>query len=430
MHLITGHGGTEHIDSIDFGSFNKGVVGPETYYLYGTNSTPGMTINGLTVKMKAFDVVMCGRHIRFDGTESKTLTATSQGKYRWDAVYVQYSKDASTLVESVSLGVLSGSPAASEAEAVKPTVTAGTRPDNGGSNYKGVVVYVLLYGGTISNIVMPIGKVYHLAMLTEKIIEAEAIFTKLRYIVCDSSNSYKFHSVFQVETESNVKANGNVTAGGTVQGTMVKSTGTITAASKITSSGGDIDAAAGDVNGNRMFTHNTANGVTTYSRWRSYASKVTNGNVDVSFAEMAVLGKDKSLKAAFRVYDSGKTGVYVDGKFIADRFSCGGTVTFGKKLATKVIGTVAISSDIAKDGKAHTLDVNAEVGDVQSKTISFGYTFNDVPEVFVTPRASMPDQISCSVSNVTKTGCTIYFSRSGSTSETTVHWLAVGRLYD
>lgn len=59
------------------------------------------------------------------------------------------------------------------------------------------------------------------------------------------------------------------------------------------------------------------------------------------------------------------------------------------------------------------------------KTITFPLAFAAVPSVTVTPMTSSPNMISASVADITSTSCKIYISRSDTTQDTAVSWIAI-----
>lgn len=60
-----------------------------------------------------------------------------------------------------------------------------------------------------------------------------------------------------------------------------------------------------------------------------------------------------------------------------------------------------------------------------AKNVTFPSSFENVPNVTATANTTVPQRCSVGIANVTITGFTIYLTRTN-TTETSVHWIAVG----
>ena len=119
IELITGHSGSAHVSGEDVGAFNAGILGSGTYYI-GNAPTLTMTdANTLEIGGGA-EILMQGRHIRITGTESITIQSGTQSGYRHDIVFVRYSMDQDTGVETASLILETGETASTAETALDP----------------------------------------------------------------------------------------------------------------------------------------------------------------------------------------------------------------------------------------------------------------------------------------------------------------------
>ena len=62
---------------------------------------------------------------------------------------------------------------------------------------------------------------------------------------------------------------------------------------------------------------------------------------------------------------------------------------------------------------------------VKSQSFTFAQAFENTPIVILTPRTTVPNTITCGVSNVSTTGFTIYMTRTNTTT-TNFFYLAIG----
>ena len=120
MELVTGHAGAAHVSGADVGAFNAKTIGDATYILDAALPTLTMTdANTLTVPV--CEVLAQGRHVRITAPESVTIESGSQTGYRNDIVFLRYTLESTTSVESVELVPVTGTTVASQPDVVDPT---------------------------------------------------------------------------------------------------------------------------------------------------------------------------------------------------------------------------------------------------------------------------------------------------------------------
>lgn len=127
IRLITGYAGVGHVTSADAGRFNAGICGNDAYIMQ-TGEQMAYTLNSNNeITIGSGDLINQGRHFSIPQNSSETLAIEngSQGKARYDAVVVRYSKDTGTGVESASMYIARGIEVASTATPPKPSVTRG-----------------------------------------------------------------------------------------------------------------------------------------------------------------------------------------------------------------------------------------------------------------------------------------------------------------
>lgn len=104
--LITGRGGTDHVDSEDFGAFNAVTLGDGTYILSGCSMTMK---TASTLHIAAGELLMQGRHVRIKGAgEDLDVAVGTTGYNRNDLVALHYKQEGG--IESVSVEVVAGTP--------------------------------------------------------------------------------------------------------------------------------------------------------------------------------------------------------------------------------------------------------------------------------------------------------------------------------
>lgn len=118
IELITGHGGTYHVDSPDAGAYNACVVGTGSYILSGC----ACAMSGPNVAhVAAGELLLGGRHVRVIAGEDLAIDNGTQGQKRRDLICARYTEASG--VEGVALRVVKGTPAASP---VDPAYDAGS----------------------------------------------------------------------------------------------------------------------------------------------------------------------------------------------------------------------------------------------------------------------------------------------------------------
>ena len=118
--LITGRGGTDHVDSEDFGALNAVTLGDGTYILSGC-SVAMKTAS--TLHIAAGELLMQGRHVRIKGAgEDIDVAVGTTGYNRNDIVALHYKQNGG--IESVSVEVVPGT----------PTTGAASDPELGGGS--------------------------------------------------------------------------------------------------------------------------------------------------------------------------------------------------------------------------------------------------------------------------------------------------------
>lgn len=118
--LITGRGGTDHVDSEDFGAFNAVTLGDGTYILSGCSMAMK---TASTLHIAAGELLMQGRHVRIKGAgEDLDVAVGTTGYNRNDIVALHYKQGGG--IESVSVEVVAGT----------PTTGAASDPELGGGS--------------------------------------------------------------------------------------------------------------------------------------------------------------------------------------------------------------------------------------------------------------------------------------------------------
>lgn len=118
--LITGRGGTDHVDSEDFGAFNAVTLGDGTYILSGCSMAMK---TATTLHIAAGELLMQGRHVRIKGAGEDVVVAVGTTGYnRNDIVALHYKQEGG--IESVSVEVVAGT----------PTTGAASDPELGGGS--------------------------------------------------------------------------------------------------------------------------------------------------------------------------------------------------------------------------------------------------------------------------------------------------------
>ena len=177
IRLITGYAGVGHVTSADAGRFNAGICGNDAYIMQ-TGEQMAYTLNSNNeITIGSGDLINQGRHFSIPQNSSETLQIEngSQGKTRYDAVVVRYSKDTGTGVESASMYVARGEEVSSTQVPPKPEINRGNIFN--GEIVDDVVLYyikiielnvdsvtlvvpILHSLTTIADVIYPVGSIY------------------------------------------------------------------------------------------------------------------------------------------------------------------------------------------------------------------------------------------------------------------------------
>ena len=115
MNIITGYTGTPHITSAQDRDGNQGCYGTGSYILdVGTKmSATIVSANEIRINDGALSHQGCLGNIDSGQYDSLAISNGSQGMQRSDLIVCRYEKDSGTNIESLSLIVIEGTPAAS-----------------------------------------------------------------------------------------------------------------------------------------------------------------------------------------------------------------------------------------------------------------------------------------------------------------------------
>lgn len=182
--LITGRGGTDHVDSEDFGAFNAVTLGDGTYILSGCSMTMK---TATTLHIAAGELLMQGRHVRIKGTgEDVDVAVGTTGYNRNDIVALHYKQEGG--IESVSVEVVAGT----------PTTGAASDPDlgggsilNGDSEAYAAIARVSIAGLAPSEPVVLVGGLKSNSQLAESVSALGDSVSKVQYY-STTSNSFTF----------------------------------------------------------------------------------------------------------------------------------------------------------------------------------------------------------------------------------------------
>ncbi len=111
VELITGQGGTDHINSEDVGAFQAYTFGPGRYVLNGCECT---VVDSNTVRVSKGELLIDGRHVRVKGSEDIAIRSGASGQKRNDLIVVRYTKDSNN-IEDAPLTVIPGTATAGSA---------------------------------------------------------------------------------------------------------------------------------------------------------------------------------------------------------------------------------------------------------------------------------------------------------------------------
>ena len=125
VELITGQGGTDHINSEDIGAYQAYTFGPGCYVLNGCECT---VVDANTVRIAKGELLIEGRHVRVKGSEDIAIRSGASGKNRNDLIVVKYQKDQDNIEDS-PLAVVPGT--ATDGTASDPAYVKGSILDGG-----------------------------------------------------------------------------------------------------------------------------------------------------------------------------------------------------------------------------------------------------------------------------------------------------------
>lgn len=154
MNIITGYRGEPHITAQEDRDINLGVIGKSTTDLYVLDVGQKLDadiVSANEVRIRDGVLIMqgCAASIDYGTYDSLTISNGSQGMERIDVIAAQYERDGDTNVESVSLVVIEGTPAASDPAV--PSLTSGSI-HGGDSLVQMPLYYVNLDGVSIDSV--------------------------------------------------------------------------------------------------------------------------------------------------------------------------------------------------------------------------------------------------------------------------------------
>lgn len=154
MNIITGYRGEPHITAQEDRDINLGVVGKSTSDLYVLDvgqqlDADIVSANEIRIRDGVLVMQGCAASIDYGTYDSLSISNGSQGMERIDVIAAQYEKDGDTNVESVSLVVIEGTPAASDPAV--PSLTSGSI-QGGDSLVQMPLYYVNLDGVSIDSV--------------------------------------------------------------------------------------------------------------------------------------------------------------------------------------------------------------------------------------------------------------------------------------
>ena len=154
MNIITGYRAEPHITAQEDRDINLGLVGKSTTNLYVLDvgqklEADIVSANEIRIRDGVLVMQGCAASIDYGSYDSLTISNGSQGMERIDVIAAQYERDGDTNVESVSLVVIEGTPAASDP--VAPSLTSGSI-QGGDSLVQMPLYYVNLDGVSIDSV--------------------------------------------------------------------------------------------------------------------------------------------------------------------------------------------------------------------------------------------------------------------------------------
>lgn len=129
MNIIWGYGANPHITAQQLRDTYVGIFGDDTYILDVGSKMAATVISATEVQIADGVLVAqgCTASIKYGNTESLTIQNGTQGMLRKDLIVAQYAKSTGHGIESMSLAVKRGTPAASSP--ALPAYTTGSIAD-------------------------------------------------------------------------------------------------------------------------------------------------------------------------------------------------------------------------------------------------------------------------------------------------------------
>lgn len=182
--LITGRGGTDHVDSEDFGAFNAVTLGDGTYILSGCSMAMK---TATTLHIAAGELLMQGRHVRIKGAgEDVDVAVGTTGYNRNDIVALHYKQEGG--IESVSVEAVAGTPTTGAAS--DPELGGGSIL-NGDSEAYAAIARVPIAGLAPSEPVVLVGGLKSNSQLAKSVSALGDSVSKVQYY-STTSNSFTF----------------------------------------------------------------------------------------------------------------------------------------------------------------------------------------------------------------------------------------------
>lgn len=115
MNIITGYRGEPHVTSQMYRDINRGIFGGGAYITDVGSKLAATIVSANEVRIADGLLIAegCAAEVAYGTSESLTIANGAQGMLRKDLIVARYSKAPSTSVESMSLVVITGTPAAS-----------------------------------------------------------------------------------------------------------------------------------------------------------------------------------------------------------------------------------------------------------------------------------------------------------------------------